>query len=523
MKRLLLFLALCSSAHAVTYISQSGGSVSCPPNSTQSTTAIGSVTWASGTYQICGTLTTAPNINANNVTITFSTGAAINASCHAATRNSCFSGTGISGLLVDGNPTTGGSPCGWVNQVLVACNGTVEASDPTQTAASAFGIDASSCTNCEFRNLNIGPIYNAVANGTQPGGDIRGIQVLPSSGSGTILIHNNIVHDTSSGLVYVPNGSNDNGYSDYNNYVYNVNSCQDVSNNNNGTITGLFHHDNFCGSTANWDTAGCANHHNSFHIFGFTTGNSNIRVYNNTVSGNWGACPTGVLFFDATNPPGSSNCIVFNNVMQTTYTNTSGGNPITGNCSGTNYFFNNTYLGDSGSGDLCLNVGSTVTNAWTIENNAIGNCNSELFATNSLGSVFALIDYNFWEGSTSSTPWGVNCSSGCSPYYTFATWQSGGGHDTHGAYNTSTGYFNISASGVPQVGSPLINAGINLTSLCASFSIPGNPCNLDAFGNARPASGLWTVGALNSSMAPPVNPVVLIQGSVKVKGNVTIN
>src|SRR5580692_5042459 len=108
MRQILLLALLCIPAYAVTYVSQSGGSVSCPPNGTQSTIAIGSVTWASGTYQICGTLTTAPHITANNVTITFSTGAAINTSCHAATGNSCLSQTSVSGLLVDGNPTTSG-------------------------------------------------------------------------------------------------------------------------------------------------------------------------------------------------------------------------------------------------------------------------------------------------------------------------------------------------------------------------------------------------------------------------------
>jgi hypothetical protein len=266
------------SAFGTTYLSQSGGTLTCA-GSSRSTTAIGSVSWASGTYEICGTITSPFQVTANNVTIIFDTGAAIDANCQSGTGSACVSATNLSGFLMDGNTSTSGSPCGWIALAQVACNGTVEASNPTQLTGSAFGIDATGCTNCEFRNLNIGPIYNITSGGTQPNGDIRGIQFLPSAGTGTSAVHNNIIHDTSSAIVYVPHGNTDSGLQSYNNYEYNNNSHLDISNDASGIITAAVDHDNFLGATGNWDGGGCPDHHNGMHSFAYSDSRNNSQAY----------------------------------------------------------------------------------------------------------------------------------------------------------------------------------------------------------------------------------------------------
>ena len=69
MKQLLqlviLALVLAPSALAQTYVSQSGGSVSCGNDGTKTTTAVASVTWTGGVYKGCGTFTSAFTINAS--------------------------------------------------------------------------------------------------------------------------------------------------------------------------------------------------------------------------------------------------------------------------------------------------------------------------------------------------------------------------------------------------------------------------------------------------------------------------
>lgn len=91
----------------------------------------------------------------------------------------------------------------------------------------------------------------------------------------------------------------------------------------------------------------------------------------------------------------------------------------------------------------------------------------------------------------------------------FSAWQ-GMGWDAHGIANVgSSSYFglnaacvpgSVGASCVPNAGSPLINAGKNLTSLCSGQPNPGlGALCYDAAGNSRPTTGTWTIGAFNAA------------------------
>ena len=66
-QKILILLLLCTPAFGATvFVSQSGGSVSCGADGTQSTTAQASVTWTAGnTYKICGTITSEMTIGAS--------------------------------------------------------------------------------------------------------------------------------------------------------------------------------------------------------------------------------------------------------------------------------------------------------------------------------------------------------------------------------------------------------------------------------------------------------------------------
>jgi len=485
------------------YITQNGSSQgNCTTNPQTPAWFNSSSNWGSGAAQIgpgttvllCGTITTplaaqGSGSNGNAITILFDTLASITATCGG---NGCLATTRQANIIVDG-----GTSCGWINQIQVPCNGTVRSS-ATQPSGSQFGIEGSNCTNCEFRNLNIGPIYVATSGGTQPSGDIRGIQALPSAGTGTWLVHNNIVHDSSSAIVYVPNGSNDNGFEDYNNVTYSINSSTDISNNNNGTLTGALVHDNNFGSTANWDGSGCPNHHNSLHLFSYTQTASGLQYYNNLINGNWGTCPTGGLFIEG-NSSLVSNVTVFNNVWMLTYTPTSMGNGIvniSANSGGYIKFYNNTVIGESGSSDNCVFLSSSVSGA-TIdaENNIVSGCNGQIIASNTGLSLFATVDHNLYGGTSSSTPLAVNCGeSGCT-YYNYSSWQSACSCDSHSSFNSSTSYWGGSnITGKLLSTSPALNAGANLTSL----GITG--LNSDATGTARPGGTTpWAIGAYQMS------------------------
>jgi hypothetical protein len=450
------------------------------------------------TVLLCGTITTpltfqGSGSSASPVTVIFDTGAMINPSaCSSGTGSACLSAAGKSYIIVDG-----GTTCGWIGQVAMPCNGTIKNST-SEPNGSNFGIDASNCRNCEFRNLNIGPIYTKSSGGTEPSGDIRGIQAVSSAGTGTWLIHNNIAHDTSSAFVYVPSGASDPGPQVYNNVTYNINSSLDISNNSNGTLIAAIVHDNNFGSTGNWDNTGCPDHHNSMHAFAQGTGsNSGFQYYNNLINGDWGGCATGGLYFEG--PSGT--ILVYNNTWLMTYTQMNNG--IVGfdgaSFAATVQFYDNTVIGQSQSGDVCMTLGSgSSLTSISMNNNIISGCSS-LFAGQGSGVTWTKVDYNIWGGSSSSTPWGLKCDPGPCSYYNFSGWQAAVSGEKHSAFGSGDSYVGVNSNGTLQSGSPAIGAGSNLTGLGVTA------LDSDILGNLRPGgSGAWAGGAFNypSSGAP---------------------
>ena len=495
---LLTFAPLMFSSATNIYITQDGSSQgACTASPHNAAWFNSSSNWGGGTSQIgpgttvllCGTISstlTAQGSGASGspVTILFDTGASITTTCNG---GSCLAVTNKSYVIVDG-----GVPCGWINQVLVPCNGTVQSS-AAQPSGSQFGIDASSCSNCEFRNLNIGPIYTKSSGGNEPVGDIRGIQTLPSSGNGTWLIHNNIIHDTSSAIVYVPNGSNDNGFQAYNNVTYNINSSVDISNNNNGTLTAASIHDNHFGATGNWDNSGCPDHHNSLHAFAYTTTNSGIDYYNNLIDGDWGNCPTSGLFIEG-NGSVNQNVRVFNNLWLMTYQQENNG-IVSITAGGYVRFYNNTVIG-ANSSDTCVGVTGNAGATVYIENNIISNCTT-LFAPSSL-TGYTTVDNNIY-GGNNTNPW--TDQSIPAWYPTLALWQAHCKCDTHSSYGASASWVKVNSGGTLEAGSPAIAEGADLTSL----SIPA--LDSDIAGIGRPGgSSPWDAGAYDSTTNPPPAP-----------------
>lgn len=501
-------LILCAPSFGATvYVSQSGGSLSCGADGTQTTTALASVTWTAGnTYKICGTLTNAMTVGAsgssgNLITVYFETGAKINLGVCGS--SGCLNVAGKSFVLIDGGPT-----CGWVNQALVSCNGQIEASSSGTSfgngGTSSFTVVADGCSNCEIRNLEIGPTYIHNSLSDSPSGDFRAVANLTGTGATSYHIHNNVIHDTSSAVVFVPNGAGVSGFEFDHNAIYNMNSGTDISNNNNGTITGGLVHDNHYYNTSGWDTTGCAQHHNSMHAFAFTTSNSGIQFYNNLIDGNWGGCPTSELFYEGSGSINNS-CIVYNNIFIATYTQENNG-VVSISCGGSgNLFANNTVIGDFQSGDQCISINPASGSGWTVKNNIISGCNQPLASNTTVatfeGAMSGGMDYNTW-GGTAGSPWALNCSGGCTYFNTLTAWTSSTTFDAHSNWTNNNTYVKVNSNGSLQAGSPAIGAGVNLTSaLCGTYA---TLC-LDQNGAARP-SGLtaWDAGALNGSSSNPL-------------------
>jgi hypothetical protein len=503
MRRWFVFVMLCSSALATdTYFAQgsAGGN-----NGTNCANAFAATSgsWASSfgpgnTQHLCavnGNITTAltaggSGSSGNPDTIFFEAGAKlIMTICPS---SGCLNVANQSYIILDG-----GTGCGYISQANVSCNGQV-GSSASGTAfgnggTSSFGIEATNCQNCEIRNLNIGPIYVHTSTSDAPSADFRGVDQLGLAASGTTFkVHNNEVHDASSLLVYVPDTSNDVGMYTYNNYLHDMNSGQDLSNNNNGTVNFATVHDNHFFRTATWDVSPCGGqHHNSLHAFANVTANNHINYYNNLVDGNSGGCQTSELFLDGTYTPGAVDPVVFNNLFLATYTQMNNG-IVSITAGGTLKYYNNTALGQLQSGDQCLSLNLTAGATASVYNNINASCN-QLFESSNSAASFSVFDYNTWGGQPSGSPWAYSCGgSGCTYASTLAAWRSACSCDANSTFGAATTYVKVNSTGTLQAGSPAISAGLNLT----SFSIAG--LDSDITGAARPGgSTAWDDGAFN--------------------------
>jgi hypothetical protein len=509
------FSSLGFSSAANVYITPNGSSQgACTTNPQTPAWFNNSANWGSGGGQIgpgtkvllCGTITTpltaqGSGSSGNRITITFDTGASI--TLPVCPSSGCLNIANMSNIVLDG-----GTTCGWVGNAEVQCNGTIlptaSGSEYGNGGTSSFTIEATNCAYCEIRNLEIATYYHTSMNDS-PSGDFRGIDQLGiTTATATFLVHNMIIHDTSSAIAYVPGSPNDNGFQYYDNYIYNMNSGSDLSNNNNGNITAALLHNNYYGTTANWDTSGCSGHHNSMHSFAYSNTNSGVQFYDNTIGGNWGNCPTSQLFFEGSGSV-NNNCSVFNNLFMATYEQENNG-IVSITCGGTLLFANNTIIGDDQSGDVCLSLNLNSGGTADVENNIISNCN-QIWETNSSASVWgSTFNNNTWGGTSSSSPWAYSCGSGgCTYANSLAQWRAACSCDANSTFGASKSYVGVNSNGTLQSGSPAIGAGANLTSIGITA------LDSDIAGNQRSGGSTpWDDGAYNySSNAPPAPPTGL--------------
>lgn len=491
-----IFLFVCTSANATTrYVAQSAGVFSggtaCNGQTAISVATFNGTTNSAGDIDyLCGTITTTVNPTGNGssgnpVTIKFDTGANISEPV-CSTSIGCLLLSGHSYYLVDGQNT---------GIVQSTANGTGLANKTSST-----GIQATPCNNCEIKNLTIQNIY--VHTGTSDDGiDQTLMRCIFMSGS-NFLVHDNTMHDAGF-CVYNYWANGDSNVQIYNNNIYNVD--HGVTPNGFGAVSTshVWIYGNHIHDYANWDTADDAFHHDGIHAYGTSGAKiTDLEIYDNQFDGNTGVNFTSQIYIEDPNNEGDmiAPLLVFNNTIDCS----TPAHPNFG-CLAVSALplqtYNNTILGahdTSNSADYCMLVDGG--GGGTIKNNIMSGCDSFIIIyNNNFGNIVA---NNNTYAAAGGCPWNHNngtCQS------TIAAWRTTSGQEANSQLVSSA---NLASNYVPNAGSAAIAFGANLTSLAIT------PLNSDKAGNARPSSGAWDDGALNSGVAPPavvigISPVII--------------
>ncbi|MGA7411350.1 MAG: hypothetical protein WBW33_12750 [Bryobacteraceae bacterium] len=393
-------------------------------------------------------------------------------------------GTGVGGLAGVNCPS--GSFCAY-NQAAIIVNA------------------QEGCANCEVRNLILGPL--GFGTSYQPGaagpGSVWGTVYFAGCNGCTTKIHDSVMPFGQ--INYVPASAGDNGLQIYNNEIFNFNGAINIASSaSTNVLTGAQIHDNYLHDAAAADAPGCPAHHDGIHVWGLNGGyNSGINFYNNRISGNFGGCATGAVFFEGAN----RDVQMYNNVVNITYTQENNGVVnVNGDGAGGGYdIYNNTIIGDSNQ-DICFVIGGP-GNSVRFENNILTGCWTTFLVQN--GTTVLTWDYNIYGcqnlagaacGNIGSSNFVTN--NGGYKWMSLAGWKATCACDSHSTANYGTTWLAINPAGTLQPSSPAIGAGANLTALNLA------PLRYDLWGYARPANGAWTVGAfsLMATTGPPPAP-----------------
>jgi hypothetical protein len=450
-----------------------------------------------------------------------------------------------------------------------------------------MGIAAANCSNCTIENLSIGNLYqhNSPLD-NDPTNPIYGGQLPEGIGlSGSnMTIDYNTIHDTDWAFV-ADWGSTDSNVNMNNNDIYNIDhGFAGGGGQSGGNIGPVYFTNNTVHDYSNWDTdltPNCNNdetpcfHHDGLHCWGPATPPhyNGFYIYDNNFEGNVGDDMTAQIFIEGgvEGTPcadGSSNLWIFNNYI----TSTDGSvpsNDLLEASSGTDHIYNNTIVGagptaqDNNSGIYtgCTALNNNTTGEYYFENNIVSSCQNMITIKATSGETYASgspdydlyanggeNSFNYPNPPNHSLPEGHNCTDWAGTGYPFVDedspsysgdgfydyWQPctmaglGSEADAHGLAVASA---DVNSNGSLQLGSPAIEAGANLTSLCNNSGLPTSPvdvetaCKDDINGIARPASGNWDIGAFqysSDSGTPPTVNLTSPSSGATVSGTTTI-
>jgi hypothetical protein len=502
--RWLLILALCGCCWGATrYVAQTAGTFSggtaCNGQTAITPATFNSTTLSAGdTTYLCGTITGTANTtiltvsqngtSGNPITIIWDTNAILESPYFKASANGVGCGGGI-------------SICGRSYIVLNGgTNGILENTangDSLANQQDSAGIDAYTCTNCTVENLTIQNIYVHPQNGLSSP-DQTQMNCIAFSGSGWTITGNTM--SNVGWCLKEAYGNGDSGTTITNNNISLMDHGWMLATSSANSFTNAFFSGNQIHDTYNWDTSGCAYHHDGIHTFG-TSGStmSGINVYNNYFYGNWGTCPTGFIFVEgggSSTPSHMLSSAWWNNVFLVATSgaivNTNGWFDLASGDSGTQQVYNNTAIG-SGASDNTLCVGLENLSGLSYKNNTISGCGDPVdissttitaTATNFYGAATCTNSGNcfIWNGSFTGS---------------FSAWKTACSCDSTSIENLTA---LLNSNGSPQAGSPVIAAGTNLSSVAT-----GNLASLlndTSLGNTRipvPRGTTWDIGAFQAT------------------------
>ena len=438
--------------------------------------------WGSGngkigqgtTVHLCGTFTANAGSsgyltfhgggnNVNPITLLFDTntviqapywgGAVISAGSYQGTQNY---------IIVDGG----------TNGVIQATANGTDLANQQSNGTGVYFLDVSSSV---IRNLTIQNMYvhDSVSNTNDTnGGGTFGIEW--ESGN-NVSIYNVTVHDARWGIFYEWEST----YADvniFNNTEYNCDHGVVLGDGNNNSIlnTAAVYENTFYNG-ANWDTTSDTFHHDGIHTWAEHRGSqiNGLLLYNNYSYGDMGVNNTADIFIDAGSGGVIPGVSIFNNIFSNISHGLNNGQITT---SGTNTnIYNNTFVSTTSLRTTAIFIPSAPPIA---KNNIFSNVGSAFNNDNTTVKP-SQSDYNDFYNVGSIGVW-YN-------YVTLAQWQAQTGLDVH----SSTANPNLTASFMPNAGSPAIGASINLTSYCSIYPA----LCLDRNGSQRPMCGSWDTGA----------------------------
>lgn len=504
-----------------------------------------SANWGTGNSQIgpgttvhlCGTFTGGAGVNyltfqgggasGNPITLLFENGSSMTQPYCGPGGVACINLNHKSYITVDGGTACGATMGGGTS--LNSCNGFIQNTlngtaggvcpgGTCQYQQSSYMIDASSTTGAEIRNLGFYDIYDRTSNSDNSIDQSQLVAIIVAS-SANINIHDNLMHD---GGWFIPGWSN--GFTFNNNYCYNMDHCIAFGNGNTNITAPSLLQDNHFGSTANWDGPGCPYHHDGVHFWAQQSGStgsvSNVYLIRNKMDGNQGqgslGCFNAMFYIEQ----GISNVVAYNNLAIIASGSTSAGVLTLANKPGSTvtgmYAYNNTvmwlppvdYTGDTlqfteVSGNSVAEINNVLqggSNTITIGTGGepAPPCTNPPGGSSIPGCVLTNIYENIGADGGGYNEYGYDGSNTAA----VKTWQgmlpSGSGGDAGAKALSPLSAFLLGSNGAPQSGSPLIQAGTNLTPICGLNSYMAALCS-DMFGNPRPTSGAWDVGALSYS------------------------
>ena len=520
------------------YVAQTAGTFSGGTNC-NGQTAITPATWNSTTEAagdityLCGTITGAVNStlltmgwsgsSGNPIQLIFDTGAVLTSTHFAA----AITMSGQSWVVINGGATGTSGFVGTGTTNSFSANGIIQNTLTGSATATCIGgactitttgdrlINITNGSNVTVENLSLIDSFVHAPSATNctpscPGNSDQGAITICSGacggggGGSNMTVSNVFITDTITGVYYSPN----NGASGLT--ISNVT----VNNTDAGiyfamgggqpsySFSGLTVNNDTVNSLANWNDwqpgqgAGPETFHHDglIHIFLNDTNQTltGCTIYNNLVTGDFGE-GTGTRYIETYDTGSASTCNEFNDIYAPTastngngfggmYTQSDGVGAPTINS------YNNTVYTNTSTNLYSLELeSSTPSNiAATIENTVmVGGLSAYHF--NGTTTLPTASDYNDFV-----LPFGNSMIDGSLSYSTLAAWKTASSLDAHSISSAP----NLTSNYVPNSGSPLINAGLNLTSLCSGALVP--LCS-DAAGNARPSTGAWTIGALNAA------------------------